>query len=84
MNTKFSESASMSAKIDDDMPGEVDFSNGTRGKFYQPTAVLHLPIYLDEKIESFLTEKARTQGVDLSVLVNDLLKKEIENLKGAK
>jgi hypothetical protein len=74
----------MNAQIDEDMPGEIDFSNGTRGKFYKPNAVLRLPIYLDEKIESYLNEKASAKGVELSVLVNDLLKKEIEIIEAVR
>jgi hypothetical protein len=74
----------MSAKVDDDMPDEIDFSTGTRGKFYKPNAVVRLPIYLDEKVESYLNEKAAAKGVDLSVLVNELLKKEIEIIESMK
>jgi hypothetical protein len=74
----------MNAHIDDDIPGEIDCSKGTRGKFYKPDAVLRLPIYLDEKVESYLNERANAKGVELSVLVNDLLKKEIEIIEAVK
>ena len=60
------------------MKDEYDFSRGTRGKFYREDATLHLPIYLDADIEAALTRLAETKGVDLSTLVNDLLKKDIE------
>jgi hypothetical protein len=35
---------------DDDLPNEVDFSKGVRGKFYRSNAKLNLPIYLDERV----------------------------------
>jgi hypothetical protein len=31
------------ATPDDDMPAEIDFSGGTRGKFHRPNAKLKLP-----------------------------------------
>ena len=33
--------------LDDDMPAEIDFSGGERGKFYRPNAQLNLPAYSD-------------------------------------
>ena len=60
------------------MKSEYDFSKGTRGKFYRPDAVFRLPIYLDEEVQSYLAAKAESKGVDLSALVNELLRKEIE------
>lgn len=35
---------------DDDMPGEIDFSDGTRGKFYRKDAQLQLPIHLEASV----------------------------------
>jgi hypothetical protein len=63
---------------DDDMPAEIDFSKGTRGKFFRPGAKLNLPVYLDDQVQSRLAALAEAKGVDFSVLVNDLLKKDIE------
>jgi hypothetical protein len=31
---------------DDDMPAEIDFSEGMRGKFYRPNSKHNLPIYI--------------------------------------
>jgi len=69
---------------DDDMPAEIDFSGGTRGKFYRPGAKLNLPLYLDEQIQTRLAELANAKGVDLSTLVNDLLRKDIELIEMAR
>jgi hypothetical protein len=63
---------------DDDMPAEIDFSKGVRGKFHRPGLRLNLPVYLDEQVQSTLAALAQAKGVELSSLVNDLLKKDIE------
>lgn len=63
---------------DDDIPAEIDFSKGTRGKFYHPGAKLNLPVYLDDQVQIRLAELANAKGIDFSALVNDLLKKDIE------
>ena len=60
------------------MKEQYDFSNGVRGKFYNPSAVFQLPVYLDERVQGYLAAKAEAKGVDLSALVNDLLKREID------
>ena len=60
------------------MKEQYDFSKGVRGKFYNPNAVFHLPVYLDEQVQGYLEAKAQAKGIDLSVLVNSLLKKYIE------
>ena len=62
---------------DDDLPDEVDFSKGVRGKFYRPNAKLNLPIYLDERVQQFLATLAAKKGVQISDIANDLLKKDI-------
>ena len=66
------------------MKDHYDFSKGVRGKFYRPSAVFRLPVYLDEKVESYLAAKADAKGVELSDLVNDLLKREIEIIEAVK
>ncbi len=69
---------------DDDMPTEIDFSGGTRGKFFRPDAQLQLPIHLDAQVQNTLASLANAKGVDLSVFVNDLLKKDIELIQMAR
>lgn len=63
------------------MKDEYDFSKGVRGKFYNPNAVFHLPVYLDEQVQGYLEAKAQARGIDLSALVDTLLKKDIEMLQ---
>ena len=60
------------------MKEQYDLSKGVRGKFYNPNAVFQLPVYLDEQVQGYLSAKAQAKGVDLSALVNDLLKREID------
>lgn len=62
----------------DAMKERYDFRKGGRGKFYRPDAVFKLPVYLDEEVEAYLAKKAEAKGVELSDLVNELLKKDIE------
>jgi len=64
--------------LDDDMPAEIDFSKGARGKFFRPGAQLSLPVYLDDEVQAALSALASAKGVELSALVNDLLRKDIE------
>lgn len=71
-------------QYDDDMPAEIDFSMGTRGKFYQPDAVFRLPVYLDEKVQDYLAARADAKGIDLADLVNEMLRKDIELIEMAK
>jgi hypothetical protein len=63
---------------DDDMPREIDFSGGMRGKFYRKDTQLQLPIHLETSVQNTLAALANAKGVDLSVFVNELLKKNIE------
>lgn len=63
------------------MRDEYDFSKGERGKFYCKDAKMHLPVYLDDDVQAALMKLAAEKGVDISVLVNNLLKKDIEQIQ---
>ena len=69
---------------DDDMPAEIDFSNGTRGKFYKPGSALNLPVYLDAEVQAYLSARAKARGIDVAELVNELLKKDIELIEAVR
>jgi len=69
---------------DDDLPAEIDFSGGVRGKFYKPNAVFKLPVYLDAEVQAYLANIASKKGVQLSDIANDLLKKEIAIIEAMK
>lgn len=69
---------------DDDMPAEIDFSNGTRGRFFNPDLALNLPVYLDAEVQAYLAARAKARGIDVAQLVNELLKKDIELIEAAR
>ena len=60
------------------MKKEYDFSKGERGKFYKPNLKLNLPIYLDPETMSFIEEIAKKKNLDLSTVVNDLIKTDMQ------
>lgn len=66
------------------MKKEYDFSKGVRGKFYRPNARLNLPVYLDSKVQQFVTRIAETRRTDVSDVVNRLLRSDIELVEAAK
>ena len=61
-----------------DIPTEIDFSHAVRGKFYRDGMKLRLPVYLDDPLQARLAALASAKGVELSALVNDLLRKDLE------
>jgi len=60
------------------MKRSYDFARGVRGKFYREDAELRLPIYLDAKLQKQLEDLAQKNGEDISELVNQLLKREVQ------
>lgn len=60
------------------MKKEYDFSKGERGKFYKPNSKLNLPIYLDPEIMSFIEDIAKQKNLDLSTVVNNLIKTDMQ------
>ncbi len=66
------------------MKQEYDFSKGVRSKFYRKNANLNLPVYLDEEVQSYLQERARSKGVEVAQLVNEMLKQDIKLIEAVK
>jgi hypothetical protein len=62
------------------MKKEYDFSKGERGKFYHPEAELNLPIYLEPEVADFMRKIAGEKGINIETLVNDWLRKDIEEV----
>jgi hypothetical protein len=60
------------------MKKEYDFSKGTRGKFYKANARLNLPVYLDSEVQRFVEQIARNRRLDVSRVVNQLLKSDMK------
>jgi hypothetical protein len=63
------------------MKEKYDFSNAEQGQFYVPAEDIQLPIYLDKDIIQYLNEKCLITQESLQILVNDLLRKDIEIAK---
>src|ERR1035441_224841 len=54
----------MSTNPDDDMKPEYDFSRAQRGRHFAGTdAAFHIPVYLEQDVQTFLMEKAASKGV---------------------
>lgn len=66
------------------MKQEYDFSKGERGKFFRKNARLNLPVYLDEEVQSYLQECARSKGVEVAQLVNEMLRQDIKLIEVVK
>ena len=69
---------------EDEIPAEVDFSKGVRGKYFYANAKLNLPVYLDQEVQAYLSAIASKKGVQLSEVANDLLKREIGIIEAVK
>lgn len=61
------------------MKDEYDFSNAEKGKFYRPLEEPRISVYLEEDVLPYLG--GRKGNTDLSFLVNEILRKEIEILQ---
>jgi len=66
------------------MKQEYDFSKGERGRFFREYAKLNLPVYLDEEVQSYLQERAKSKGVEVAQLVNEMLKQDIKLIEAVK
>ena len=63
------------------MEDQYDFSKAERGKFHRPGAKLNLPVYLDEEVREFVARIAENKHADISQVVNDLLKSDMDLAK---
>lgn len=61
-----------------------EFSNAERGKFFHKGARLVPPVHLEPEVSDYLAARAAARGVSLSILVNMLLRKDIERIKAGK
>jgi len=66
------------------MKKEYDFTKGERGKFHRADAKLNLPIYLDPEILGVVERIAWKRHSDVSTVVNELLRTDIELARALK
>lgn len=50
----------------------------------RPDAKLQLPVYLDDEVRTYLQERAKSKGIEVNRLVNDMLKREIDLIEAVK
>lgn len=67
----------------DPIKGEYDFSAAERGRFHREGVRLVPPVHLDADVADHLSARAAARGVSLSLLVNTLLRKDIELIDAA-
>ena len=57
---------------------QYDFSKAERGKFYRPETKFNLPVYLDEEVLSFIQGIAEKNNTDISTVVNQLIRTDMQ------
>ena len=63
----------------DELPTEIDFSRGVRGLHHVPPgAKVFLPASIERSVWEYFSSKPQQKGVDLSDLLTDVLKRDIE------
>jgi hypothetical protein len=63
----------------DPMPEEIDFRKGVRGLHHvPPDAKVFLPASIERSVWQYFSAKAEQKGIDLSELLTDVLKRDIE------
>jgi hypothetical protein len=61
------------------MPAEIDFRKGVRGLHHIPAgAKVFLPASIERSVWEYYSRKAEQKGIDLSELLTDVLKRDIE------
>jgi hypothetical protein len=64
---------------DGKMPSEIDFSKGVGGlHHFPPGAKVFLPASIERSVWEYFSTKAEQRGIDLSELLTDVLKRDIE------
>lgn len=62
-----------------DMPAEIDFSGGVRGLHHVPPgAKVWMPASIERSVWEYFSGKAEQRGLDLSELLTEVLKRDIE------
>ena len=69
----------------DKIKKEYDFSQGVRSKFYRPQCQqFNVPVYLVGKVQKLVARIAERKRSDVSTVVNDLLRSDMELVEAAK
>lgn len=69
----------------EEMPAEIDFSKGTRGLHHiGPGEKIFLPASIERSVWEYFSRKAQQQGVGLSELLSEVLRRDITDDATAK
>jgi hypothetical protein len=64
---------------DNGMPAEIDFSKGVRGLHHiPPGAKVLMPVSIEKSVWAYFSGKAEERGIQLSELLTEVLKRDIE------
>ena len=64
---------------DNDMPAEIDFTQGVRGLHHVPLgARVLMPASIEKSVWVYFSGKAEERGIRLSELLTEVLKRDIE------
>jgi hypothetical protein len=64
---------------DNDLPTEINFSKGVRGLHYiSPGAMVLMPASIEKSVWAYFSGKAEERGIQLSELLTEVLKRDIE------
>lgn len=64
---------------DDEMPAEIDFSHAVRGLHHIPrSAKVLMPVSIERSVWEYFAGKAERRGIELSELVTEVLRRDIE------
>jgi hypothetical protein len=64
---------------EEQMPAEIDFSNGVRGMHHVPEgAKVFLPASIERSVWEYFSRRAEQKGIGLPELLSDVLKRDIE------
>ena len=64
---------------DDEMPAEIDFRKGVRGIHrIHPAATVLMPASIENSVWAYFSGKAEERGIQLSELLTEVLKRDIE------
>jgi hypothetical protein len=64
---------------DNDMPAEIDFSQGVRGLHHiPPGAKVLMPASIEKSVWTYFSGKAEERSIQLSELLTEVLKRDIE------
>ena len=63
---------------DNAMPAELDFSKGVRGLHHIPPGAKVLMAAIEKSVRAYFSGKAEERGIQLSELLTEVLKRDIE------